>query len=197
VTTECFTCPQPANYAAVALQLQKTALDAENCIYPLEAVLRGAVNRPTLINTSTNTFAVLPNTRSVLIPTVATTFTNNSLNSVSGTAPPAGVYEVGIWFNAVASGATTDNSYRQVEIVTRPVGASSGEPDDSFVALVIYESSNGLGMDMGLNSTIVVNGKQNVFFNFVHNNASNINISIGAILWWTRISDLAIPRVVA
>ena len=80
--------------------------------------------------------------------------------------------------------------------VTRRVGAASNEPDDSFVATLIYESSTGLGMDMCLNTTVTVNGNQNIFFSFVHNNASNITINTGAIAWRTRISDLSVPRVV-
>jgi hypothetical protein len=196
MSLDCFTCPQPDNYAAIALQLQKTALDAEACIYPLEHTLREAVNKNTIVNVSTTAAQILPSVRSTILPTFTSTFSNNSLNQVSGNAPPAGIYEVGFWCTAIAVGATTDNSYRQLEIVTRRVGAASTEPDDSFVATVIYESSTGLGMDMGLNTTITVNGNQSVFFNFVHNNASNISISIGAIAWWTRISDLAVPRVV-
>jgi len=196
MSLDCFTCPQPDNYAAVALQLQKTALDAEACIYPLEHTLREAANKLTVVNVSTVAFQVLPNVRSTLFLNVSSTFSNGTINQVSGNAPPAGIYEVGIACNAISVGATTDNSYRQLEIITRRVGAASTEPDDSFVATLIYESNTGLGMDMALNTTITVNGSQNIFYSFVHNNASNISISVGAVQWVTRISDLAVPRVV-
>jgi hypothetical protein len=196
VSLDCFTCPEPDNYAAIALQLQKTALDAEACINPLERTLREAVNKNTIVSVSTNTGAISPNIRSLILVNYSTTFTNNAQNQVSGNAPPAGIYEVGFWCVAIASGAVTDNSFRQLEILTRRVGAASNEPDDSFVATVIYESNTGLGMDMCLNTTVTVNGSQNIFFGFVHNNASNITINTGAIAWRTRISDLAVPRVV-
>ena len=196
MSLDCFTCPQPDNYAAIALQLQKTALDAEACIYPLEHTLREAVNKNTIVNASTSLGVIPTASRSLILVNYSTTFSNNSQNQVSGNAPPAGIYEVGFWCVAIASGAVTDNSFRQLEIVTRRVGAASTEPDDSFVAVLAFESATGLGMDMAINTTVTVNGNQNIFFGFLHNNASNININIGAIAWRTRISDLAVPRVV-
>jgi len=195
VSTDCFTCPQPANYAAIALQLQKTALDAENCIYPLEALLRGAANRPTVINIGSTAPSIAPTTRSRIALTTTVTFSNSPTLFIQ-TPPPAGIYETGVWLNATPSGATTDNSFRQIEIITRGLNDPSTVPDDYTVSNVMYESNSGLGMDMLLNTTVLVDGTQQIQYLFTHNNASNVTIAAGAIFWWTRISDRTIPRVV-
>jgi hypothetical protein len=195
VSTDCFTCPQPDNYAAVALQLQKTALDAENCIYPLEAQLRAAANRPTVINIGSTAPSIAPSVRTRFGTSTTITF-SNSPNLFIQNAFPAGIYETGVWLNATASGATTDNSFRQVEIVTRGLNDPNNVPDDSTVANVMYESNSGLGMDMLLSTTVLLDGTQQIQFWFTHNNASNIIIAAGAIFWCTKISDLTIPRVV-
>lgn len=195
MSTDCFTCPEPANYAAIALQLQETAFDAENCIYQLESQLRAAANRPTVVNVSSILQAVAPATRTKIGSGLTTTFSNSAIVSLNS-VPPAGIYEVGVWLNAIASGATTDNSFRQVEIITRTAAAPSVDPDNTTVASVVYESNSGNGMDMILNTLVSVDGTENIYFYFTHNNASNINISIGAIFWWTLVSNLSIPRVV-
>lgn len=192
---DCFTCPQPANYAAVALQLQKTALDAENCIYPLEMALRGAANRPTVVNISSSAPSVAPATRQRIALSTTPTFSNSAILFIQ-TTPPAGIYETGVWLNATAAGATTDNSFRQIEIVTRPLSAPSTTPDDYSVANVMYESNSGNGMDMLLNTTVALDGLSMIQYYFTHNNASNVIIATGAIFWWTKISDATIPRVV-
>ena len=195
MSTDCFTCPEPANYAAIALQLQKTALDAENCIYPLEALLRGAANRPTMVNISSTAPSIAPSTRTRFANSTTTTF-SNSPNLLVQNVLPAGIYETGVWLNATASGATTDNSFRQVEIITRGLNDPSTVPDDYTVSNVMYESNSGLGMDMLLNTTVVLDGTQQIQFYFTHNNASNVIIAAGAIFWCTKISDSTIPRVV-
>lgn len=195
MSTDCFTCPEPANYAAIALQLQKTAMDAENCIYPLEIALRGAANRPTVVNVSSSSSSITPSTRTQFNPNITVTF-SNSPDLFFGAILPAGIYECGVWLNATASGATTDNSFRQLQIVTRGVFDPSTVPDHYSVSSVVYESNSGNGMDMLLNTTIVVDGTEQIQVFFVHNNASNIVLAAGAILWWTKISDATIPRVV-
>ncbi len=197
MSIDCFTCPQPANYAAIALQLQKTAFDAENCIYPLEAQLRAAANRSTVVNVTSSLQAVSFATRTTIAFSNLTCTFSNSETSFLSSAPPPGIYHVGIWLNATAAGAVTDNSFRQLEIVTRPLLAPSVVPDDTSVSLVIFESNNGNGMDMGLDTLVTLDGLQAIRFEFLHANAgSAVNIAAGAIVWWTKISDLEIPRVV-
>lgn len=195
MSTDCFTCPEPANYAAVALQLQKTAMDAENCIYLLEARLRSAANRPTVVNVSTSAPSIVTATRTRFNPSATVTFSNSPDLSFSAILP-AGIYETGVWFNATAAGATTDNSFRHIEIVTRGAFDPSTVADHYTASSVMYESNSGNGMDMLLNTTIVVDGTEQIQLFFTHNNASNIVLAAGAILWWTKVSDVTIPRVV-
>lgn len=196
MSTDCYTCPEPANYAAIALLLQKTALDAEACIYPLEAQLRSASNRPTIVNITSSAPSVAANTRTQIAQSTTTTF-SNSANLVTQNTLPAGIYEAGVWLNATAAGAVTDNSFRQLEIVVRGVNDASTVPDAYNAYAIIYESNNGNGMDMLLNTTVTLDGTQSIRYFFTHANvASNVVIAAGAILWVTKISDLTVPRVV-
>lgn len=195
MSVDCYTCPQPANYAAVALQLQKTAMDAEGCIYTLEKQLRGATNRPTIVNITSSAPSIAPSTRTQIALATTLTFTNSTTLTLIAT-PPSGIYETGMWLNATPSGATTDNSFRQLEVVTRGALTPSTEADASSAASIVFESSSGLGMDMLINTVVTVDGTQAIRFFFTHNNASNVTIAAGAIVWATKISELAVPRVV-
>ena len=71
--TDCFTCAEPENYAAVALKMQETALRAESCIYDLENRLRGAVNQPTLI-VPVSSAGILANTQTNITPSGTPTY---------------------------------------------------------------------------------------------------------------------------
>lgn len=196
MSLDCYTCPEPANYAAIALLLQKTALDAEGCIYPLEAQLRSASNRPTIISITSSAPSIVVNTRTQIATSTTTTFANSE-SLTTQTTLPAGIYEAGVWLNATAAGAVTDNSFRQLEIVVRGVNDASTVPDVYNAYAIIYESNNGSGMDMMLNTTVTLDGTQAIRYYFTHANAgSNVVIAAGAILWVTKISDLTIPRVV-
>jgi hypothetical protein len=162
----------------------------------LEAQLRSAANRPTIVNITSTAPSIVVNTRTRIALSTTTTF-SNSANLLTQNTLPAGIYEAGVWLNATAAGAVTDNSFRQLEIVVRGVNDPSTVPDVYNAYAIIYESNNGSGMDMMLNTTVVLDGTQVIQYHFIHANAgSNVVIAAGAILWATKISDTTVPRVV-
>lgn len=200
--TECLSCPQPPNAAAVALQLQQTALQAEECLYDLERSLRAGTNPPTLILTTTAAQPVGANT-STTLPAVATatTFANSSLRVVSNFAipTPPGVYLCGVNLNAtVTAGVLIDNSLRSVSISVRESGIfAPTEPDLYTATKTVYEPNNGNGVDMNLTATVTVEEMNSVHFSFLHNNTgATVTLATGMTLWMTRLSDRVALRVV-
>ena len=62
--SNCLDCPDEQNYAAIALQLQETALQAEQCLYDAEVALRAAVNPATIVRTTSINQSVAANVKS-------------------------------------------------------------------------------------------------------------------------------------
>lgn len=198
--TECLTCPEPQNYAAVALQLQNSALQAEACLHDLQRRLRQGTNPLTTILTSTGAELTSANNLQDLgVTSFAITFSNWTANQLLGLGPnlPAGVYQVGVSLTATATGAVNDNSLRYLRIRTKPAGTPTNAPADAFDELTIYEPNNGNGSDMTLMTTMTLNGNQSLLFSFDHTNTSSaISIGIGATYWWSRLSDQVALRTV-
>lgn len=191
--TDCLSCPDAANYAAIATILQRTALEAEACIFSLEQRLRGAVNLPTVVQPA-SAGAVAANFRQPLSLSAAT-FANSAYTALSG-ALPRGVYQVGMFGVMSAVGVINDNSYRQLEIAVRNQFAPSGVPDNYNVLELSYEASSGNGTDIALHTVIESDGNDRVLFYMQHGNtSSNVQLTNG-IAWATRLSDLDSPRVV-
>lgn len=192
--SDCFDCLDPANYAAVALELQQTAMQAESCIFTLERSLRSVPNDLTAISTSSADISFANGAVFNLgISTLTSTY--NTINNVSnfmfpGTALPAGVWQVGAFVNAVAAGAVNANSYRYLYIAVRNTTDPAAAPNVYRAEVSCFEANVGNGMDMNLIATVVLNGKQGINFQFLHNNSSSqITIKTGAIYWATRLSD--------
>jgi hypothetical protein len=202
MTVDCFDCLQPANYSAVALELQQTALQAESCIFELERSLRSVPNSLTAIQTSTADYAFPSGTRADLgLSTTTTTFStlSNTNFMFPGSTPvlPAGVWQVGAFVNAVATGAVNANSYRYLYAAVRNVTDSVSIPNVYTAEVSCFEANIGNGMDMNLIATVVLNGKQGIHFQFLHNNTSStIAIKAGAIYWAHRLSDQIALKVV-
>jgi hypothetical protein len=198
--TDCLTCPEPENYAAVALQLQNTALQAEACLFNLERQLRSATNPLTTIITSTGAEIVAPNVLTDLgITSFTLNYSNWTANQLLGLGPnlPPGVYQVGAMFTATATGVVNDNSLRLLRIRTKKAGTPTAAEPDFFDELTIYEPNNGNGSDMSLMTTVTLNGNQELLFSFEHTNTSStLSIGIGARYWWSRLSDQVALRAV-
>lgn len=193
--TACLACMQASNYAAVALKLQRTALDAEACIYEMERNLRRVANPDTTIFTTTALISVpISADLTPLVPSTgneAITFSNNTgLSSiVSGYTP--GVWQIGAIVNAIASGAVNDNTYRNLYIrVRRSLTDPDTVPDFYRAMASATESNTGVGVDITLSATVVfITGNEQVEIAFQHGNAASaINISIGSTWWATKLS---------
>ena len=198
--TECLTCPEPENYAAVALQLQNTALQAEACLFDLEKQLRNGTNPLTTIVTSTGAELTVAN---VLADLGVTSFTTNFSNWTAvqlvdlGPNLPPGVYQVGAMLTATATGAVNDNSLRILRIRTIKSGSPTNAAADFSDEVTIYEPNNGQGSDMSLLTTVTLNGNQELRFTFLHTNTSStVSIGIGARYWWSKLSDQVALRAV-
>jgi hypothetical protein len=104
---------------------------------------------------------------------------------------PAGVWLVGCYINAIATGAVNDNTFRHLFIVTRRANAFFSEVDRYVFSETQFEANSGNGVDMIGCTTVVANGLDDVLqFRFLHGNTSStLNISIGAIYFAHRLSD--------
>lgn len=194
-------CPDPENYAAVALQLQETALQAEQRLYAVERTLRAAANRPTIVQTTTAALTGLASGSFVDIQPglVATTTNFNNMPfgwsySTIGVLPGAGMYDIGCCLNLIASGAVTDNSFRIIRIrQLRPV--TSGGIIQTQVDLaewVIFEANVGGGMDVTVTGTFHLQPGDEIDFQLWHaNTGSTMNVSSGAIYWTTFLGSEA------
>lgn len=191
--TNCFSCAEPQNYAAVALKLQQTAIQAENCIYALETRLRAAINMPTFIVPVSGTG--IPVNVGEILSFGTPLFQNSTITSFNA-ALPRGVYEVGLSFNIAATGAVNDNTYRFAQIGVRPAGAPLSQPNSFTVFETAFETNSGNGMDMALHTIVESDGRDRVIFYAQHGNTSSTcNVTFG-LAWVIRLSDLDAPRVV-
>ena len=198
--TECMTCPQDPNYAAIALQLQNTALQAEECLFDLERQLRNATNPLTTVLTSTGAELVAANVLQDLgITSYTVNFSNwSAIQLVNlGTNLPTGVYQVGASITATATGAVDANSLRVLRIRTKKHGTPTNATADFSDEVTIYDPNNGNGVDMSLMTTVTLDGNQDLVFSFVHTNTSStLSVGIGATYWWSRLSDQVALRTV-
>jgi len=201
-------CPDPQNYAAVAKQLHETALEAEQRIYCIEALLRSAVNRPTYILTTTadmgpfaSSSGTVPGGTGILTSTTpATTTFSNMLTPTynSGWILPTGVWHVGLYGATFSVGAANDNTYRQMRILK-----VNTNPDDGTIftldeaAHTAFETANGVQILMTCSAVFRIEDQQRVIFLFRHGNtSSNVSIATGAIAWFTRLSDADVIKVI-
>lgn len=198
--TDCFLCPGDENYAAVALQLQQTAQQAEACLYDLEHALRAAVNPPTVFVTTTATQTVLANNNSqIALAASSVTFSNVALSSTLFPQTPlgAGMWHIGASLNCVATGAVTVDSVRVLEIRSRKQTDFALGVSTNSVQSTQDEPNNGTGVDFSFSTIFPLTDTDVVQFRFLHSNASSVNISIGARFWMTRLSSQFNAKVVA
>lgn len=204
-------CPGELNYAAIAKQLHETALEAEARIFELERILRFAVNRPTLIMTSTALVTgIAANTSWRVGPAGGDgswvyAFDNTGL--VAPEIPDSttfvnrlgeGVYDFGIYINFIPSVLVDDNSERLLRILHfRPNPATPGGRDQvNQAAYLLFEPSAGVGVDFSLMGTFRMQPNDYVEYNFIHTNVnSTLDSPAGAIVWAHKVSDASVLAV--
>jgi len=197
-------CPDEQNVAAIAKQLHETALEAEARIFTLEQQLRSAVNRPTIVMTSTALVTgIVANVEWRVGPNAVDgswvyDFDNTGLVPVSWPDDPnlvsrlgPGVYDFGIYINFIPSVLVDDNSDRLLRIIHwRPNPAASGGREQvNQAAYFLFEASAG-GMDFSLMGTFNMQADDYVEYNFLHTNVnSDINSPAGARVWAHKVSE--------
>lgn len=208
-------CPQPDNFAAVAKQLHETALEAEARIAALEYQLRAAANRPTIVQTTTALRTGLASgTDSLIGPSFGSGFTTNFNNTILDSDEQIanndevfnvlgdGIYEVGFTCNAIPSGVADSNSFRVMRIQQYTPDPTSTGPLQLGGRLInqasytLFESAVGNGVDVSLVGEFRITAGDWIFFTLLHNNTSStMNVSIGAIGWLHKLSDLSLTAV--
>lgn len=197
--SNCLDCPDPQNYAAIALQLQETALQAEACLYEVETALRQVTNPETILFTTTAAQNVAPNILTRIgVNLGVTTFSNTPrINMLASVPWTPGVYEVGACITAAPTGAVTADSYRELYIAVRRPGDPLGSPSVFYEFTTLTEPNDGVGIDMTNNATVVISPGDEIQFMFRHGNTGSIvGIAIGALFWAVRVSDATALRVV-
>lgn len=195
MTTPDLDCPDPENYAAAALQMQETALQVEARLYQVERTLRAAANRQTHVVTTTAARTGLTtgafNDIAPLFVANTVTFTNYPGFGFSfgiQDPPGAGEYQIGVYVNAIASGAVTDNSHRIVRIrqFNVPPGSGGTQVTVDTAEATVFEANVGGGMDITVTGVFDMAVGDQIAFEMDHGNVgSTMNISIGAIYWIT------------
>lgn len=201
-------CMDGDNVAAIALQLEETALEAEAKIFSAEQRLRAALNRPTIVQRSTVLITGIvtdPFTGDQSIGpavsggTFVTDFNNTGVNrNIDDTSRQIfgelgeGVYEIGISANLIASGAVTDNSYRLFRIVNsrQDPTQTDGQFTVQEASLTLFETNTGVGVDATVVGVFRVKATDRIKFLVAHNNAgSTLNGSIGIMVWLSKLSS--------
>lgn len=196
----CLTCPTDPNLADVALLLQKSALEAEACIFEQEKLLRSAVNRPTVLVSSTTTFAASNGSEGFFTEFIdAVTIFNNAnnldgMNAWRNVFLMGGIFLCGVNFTATAA-TPDDNTLRRTSLGVRSV------PDTGYSQSIIftqYETTAANGVDVSVAAVFAV--EPNIVVGqaslLVTNTSSAVTIGTGALIWATRLGDSSIVRMV-
>jgi hypothetical protein len=198
-------CPEPENYAAIAKQLHETALEAEERIYCIEQQLRAAVNRPTYMATSTAVRGPITSGLGEVSLTVGTsalsvTFTNMGIAATNpyGYVLPAGIWHVGATAQMSATGAVTAHSSRRLIVRRGKINPSTGLLAYSDQASrTAFDAGNGVSMMLTVSSVFRFDGTEGIYFDWSHGNlASTVQVDIGATMWFTKLSDSNVVRVI-
>jgi hypothetical protein len=201
-------CMDGDNYAAIALQMQKTALEAEARIYALEQLLRRAVNPYTIIQTSTANItgiAAFATGEQHLGPIGGGTFTTSFNNTPSSrnideagrnlvAELGEGEYEIGIFAQLQPSGVVDDNSVRAVTVAVDrldPTVISSVTPSERRVCEAVYtdfEPNVAIPVDVCVSLRYRLTTLDRIKFLVYSGNASStLNCLAGTIIWLTKI----------
>lgn len=202
-------CMDGSNVAAIALQMQHTAMQTEARIYTLEQRLRAALNRPTKVQRSTaliTGYVADPFIGDQSLGPFSTSMgnwvTDFDNTGVSGNVDKTdhtmfgqigeGLYEFGISVNVIASGVVTDNTYRIVKIMLyrEDPTAFDGVRLAGESSLTLYESNTGIGTDFCVTAKFRMEATDRIVFALQHQNfGSSLNSSAGAVVWMSKLSS--------
>jgi hypothetical protein len=208
-------CMTPDNVAAVAKKMHDTALQVEQQIYEVENQLRESLNKPTIIQATTvNATGLAANTDHLIGPTfggiVSTVFNNTSFPNSSPIANfdtlsitlGEGMYEVGFWCTAVASGvadAGTQRSFRIRHYTPDPsvVGfLFNGLRLVNEISYTLFESNVGGGVEIAISGHFRLRPMDRIFFTLFHQNTSStLTVNAGAVGWVHKVSESSLTEV--
>lgn len=198
MSDNCLDCPDEQNYAAIALQLQETALQAEACLYEAETLLRQVTNPQTIVINITGAEPAVGANILLRIGSQANTvqFANSPrVNLVAGLTPwTPGVWSVGVAITASATGAVTVDSLRELFIQVLRTGTNTVTLSS---VVTTSEPNDGVGVDMCHNLIVELEAGEEFRFYFRHGNTgSSVQVAAGGLYWATRLSDATALRVV-
>lgn len=203
MTVTDLSCPTGENYAAIALQMQETALETESRLIGLEQMLRAANNRPTILQVSTAAITgLLLNVEGNIGPLGGGAFSTpfNNTGYAGNIDDPSqglttylgdGMYEIGLYANLVASGAVTDNTYRMftIAIDTLDPTVVGGFRRRVKGELTLYETNTGVGTDGVATLETRLTSQDQIRILAKHGNTgSSVNASIGTWIWISKVS---------
>ena len=193
----CLSCHEAANLGDVALALQKTALEAEQCIYAQELLLQEAVNRPTIVVQTTATININAGDQQSITGSGSPTtlFDNTGSSNPDLQLLDGGIWMIGATINVAASGVVNNNTVRR--LTAAKVNYSNFTIAESVANSTTETSATG-GIDMtvsGIFATVPGQHRAQIYF-YHQNTSSTMTIAVGAILWATRLGDSFAVKVV-
>lgn len=188
-------CPDDTDYGAIALLMQRTALDIEGLLLGQQTSFEQFNEQPTSVwirNTDTLSIPSSGTTEVTWSLTSSTVFRNYSSTATSlfSGVPTPGIYHLGFYVNTTCVGAVTNDSFRQVvfEVFRR---APVGEEPVATYSRIIQEENIAGGNFFGTEGVVVIGtdfSNYNFRATFSHGNAgSNMLVAAGATAWFTRI----------
>lgn len=197
-------CPQPDNMAAIALQMQRTALETEAALFAIENQLSASLNRPTwVIDSTANVVGITALVDQFLLAGAAAVerFNNTGvdLNLSSWVVLPfTGLWQVGYSCIVVASGVVDDNSYRDFKLrhgrpFPSPLGFTTIWEED----YLLYETNTGTGVDGGVVAEFNAQAGDVVAPMLQHaNTSSTLTMQVPMRMWATLLSTPDQAKVV-
>lgn len=198
-------CPQPDNMAAIALQMQRTALETEAALFTIENQLHASLNRPTwVIDSTVNVTGLVSLVDQFLLSGASAVerFNNTGVDLNLSTwveLPFTGLWEVGYSCIVIASGAVNDNSYRHFKLrhgrpFPSPLGVTTIWEED----YMLYETNTGTGCDGVVVTELNAQAGDVVIPVFNHGNTSStLNMNTPMRMWATLLSTPDQVKVVA
>lgn len=197
-------CPQPDNMAAVALQMQRTALETEAELFAIENQLHASLNRPTWVIDSTAVVTGMASLVDNFLLSGASAverFNNTGVDLNLSTwveLPFTGLWQVGFTCIVIASGAVVDNSYRDFKLrhgrpFPSPLGFTTIWEED----YLLYETNTGTGCDGGVVAEFNAQAGDVVAPLLQHaNTSSTMNMNVPMRMWATLLSTPDQAKVV-
>lgn len=194
-------CPDPTDYAAIALYMQRLAERTEEVLLAQRALVQDETSQPVGIwvnafstTVSNGGFASFMTLDSLIYSNVTDPIIRaNGFTPFGGMFPEAGVYHVGWSMTCGELGGIDAGTVRTMEFWIRQQSGSGDFILQNLTRKVMASTVN--GERMGADGLVVIpeDGRNlcNAFIRFGHNNASSqVRITAGTFFgWWRRLGS--------